>query len=73
MKELHLQGIGKKAATEAKNIKIGDVLIWNYGATSKVLNIEFSKTGKTLTVTTLAENGKQYERRLGANRLVAIQ
>lgn len=72
MKYIQLQGIGKRAATEAKNIKVGDTLIWNFGSTSQVIGVEFSKTGKTLTITTIA-GGKQYERRLGAERLVAIQ
>lgn len=74
MKEVQLQGIGKRPATESKNIKIGDTLIWNYGATSKVIGVEFSKSGKTLTITTISgSDGKQYTRRLGAERLVAIQ
>lgn len=74
MKQIQLQGIGKRTATEAKNIKVGDVLIWNFGATSQVIGIEFSKTGKTLTIQTISgSDGKQYERRLGAERLVAIQ
>lgn len=71
---VQLQGIGKRPATAAKNIKIGDTLIWNYGATSTVKKIEFSKTGKTLTITTISNgDGKEYQRRLGAERLVAIK
>lgn len=74
MKKIQLQGIGKQTATEAKNIKVGDTLVWNYGATSTVKAIEFSKTGKTLTVTTISNSdGKEYQRRLGAERLVGIR
>lgn len=74
MKTIQLQGIGKHPATEAKNIQIGNTLVWNFGATSTVKAIEFSKTGKTLTITTISgSDGKEYQRRLGAERLVAIR
>lgn len=38
---------------EAKDIKVGDFRVWNDGSFSKVVNIKFSKTGKTLDITCL--------------------
>lgn len=67
-----LQGIGVVGGITAKNIKVGDVLVWNFGSTSKVVSIEFSKTGKTLKVTT-EHNGELYERRFNAERIVVVK
>lgn len=51
MKEIKLQGIyGKKEAKEIKDLKIGDVITWNYGYQSEVVEMIPSKTGKTFTV-----------------------
>lgn len=49
MKEVHLQGIGKKEAREAKKLHVGDVITWNYGYKSEVVGMTPSKTGKTIT------------------------
>lgn len=68
----HLQGIGRVQAKPAREIKIGDVLVWNYGYTSRVLGIEPSKTGKTLVVK-IEQNGRLYERKMKADRLVAYR
>lgn len=72
MKKLHLQGIGEQNATEAQNVKVGDVLVWNYGYTSTVKSISTNKSGKTLLFTT-ESNGKIYQRRVNINRLLAVQ
>lgn len=74
---IRLQGIGVVEGIKAKNIKIGDVLVWNFGGTSKVIAIEFSKTGKTLTITVEYVNYsgeiETAERRLNAERIVAVK
>lgn len=70
--EIQLQGIGKRKAIVAKDLKVGMVTIWNYGFTETVKSIEFSKTGKTLKAVIVSESGKEYERKLSATRLVAI-
>lgn len=74
---IRLQGIGVVDGIKAKNIKIGDELVWNFGGTSKVLSIEFSKTGKTLTIITEYVNYsgelETFERRLNAERIVAVR
>lgn len=45
---MRLQGIGMVEGTEAGKIQIGDVLRWNNGGLSRVAEIEFTKTGKTI-------------------------
>ena len=69
--KIHLQGHGKQEAKFAESIKIGDVLMWNYGATSKVINI-ISETPKYITLGIQEESGNIYERRLKKDRLVAF-
>ena len=39
MQTIHLQGIGEKPAIPAKELKIGDVTIWNYGFTETIIGI----------------------------------
>lgn len=70
-----LQGLYcPRNARKAKNIIPGDILAWNFGHTSKVLNLEFSKTGKTVNITfEETENGKIYSRKFGSERLIAVQ
>lgn len=72
MKTRHLQGIGNKPAIPAKELKVGTIILWNYGYTSEVLDIVPSKSGKTLIATTKSESGNIYQRRFNADKLVAI-
>jgi hypothetical protein len=48
-KTIHLQGIGKVQATEAENLKLGSVLVWNFGNKSKVVDI-MPRGKKQLTI-----------------------
>ena len=48
MEKVHLQGIGNKDARQAKELNIGDVIMWNYGYKSEVVGMTPSKTGKTI-------------------------
>jgi hypothetical protein len=77
MKTIRLEGIGVLEGIEAKDLKVGDVTIWNYGGLEKITSITPSKTGKTLKVGIEYTNFKgeivQSERKLNANRVVAIQ
>ena len=51
MGEIKLQGIyGKKQGKEVKDLKIGDVITWNYDYQSEVVEMIPSKTGKTFTI-----------------------
>ena len=45
-----LQGIsGQQKGTKTKDLKIGDIIIWNFGYESEIVEINPSKTGKTIT------------------------
>lgn len=72
---IKLQGIsGQKAATQVKNVKVGDVIIWNFGYKSEVIEIIPSKTKKTYTIQLKSfEDCKIRERKLGADRLVVVE
>ena len=72
MKEIKLQGIyGKKEAKEVKDLKIGDVITWNYGYQSEVVEMIPSKTGKTFTVMLKSlSDGIVRDRKMKATTLV---
>lgn len=71
MKTILLQGIGEKPAKCASTIKAGDTILWNFGYTSKVLNVELK--GKSAYITTLSESGNTYQRRFAQTRLLGIK
>jgi len=74
-KTVHLQGIGSRPAKAVKDLNQygGDVIIWNYGYKSIVLRLIPSDSGKTFSATLKSlDSGKVTTRRLGANRLVAV-
>ena len=70
-----LQGIhGEKQGTPTKNLKVGDVIVWNYGYKSEVVEIIPSKTGKTITFMLKSlESGKISPRKMGSDRLVVVE
>lgn len=70
-----LQGIsGQQQGTKTKDLKIGDVIIWNFGYKSEVVEITPSKTGKTITFMLKSfESGSVSARKMGAERLVVIE
>lgn len=72
MEQIKLQGIyGTKEAKEVKDLKIGDIITWNYGYQSEVVEIIPSKTGKTFTVMLKSlQDGIIRDRKMGATRLV---
>lgn len=69
-----LQGIYEhQAGTAVKNLKVGDVLIWNFGYKSEVIDLIPSKTGKTITAMLKSfEDGQIRPRKMGAERLVVV-
>lgn len=70
---IRLQGIGKRQAKKAGEIKVGDVLVWNYGETSTVLEI-VKTTPKTIVYRGICNSSNyEYERRLLSTRLVAYK
>lgn len=70
-----LQGIyGEQKGTATKDLKVGDVIIWNFGYKSEVVEIIPSKTGKTITFMLRSlESGNVNPRKMGADRLVVIE
>ena len=70
-----LQGIhGAQKGTPTKNLKVGDVIVWNYGYKSEVVEIIPSKTGKTITFMLKSfESGNINPRKMGADRLVVVE
>lgn len=72
---IKLQGIsGQQEGTKTKDLKIGDVIIWNFGYKSEVVEITPSKTGKTITFMLKSfESGNIAPRKMGAERLVVVE
>lgn len=70
-----LQGIyGQQTGTPTKDLKVGDVIIWNYGYKSEVVEIIPSKTGKTITFMLKSlDSGNISPRKMVAERLVVVE
>jgi len=71
MARIRLEGTGWHDAKPVRELKVGDVIEWNYGYKSTVLELRPTKTGKQIYVT-LESRGTEHIRRMGAERLVAI-
>lgn len=77
---VHLQGFkGYFKGTKTIDIKVGDVLVWNYGLLSKVISKEIAPSGKsvylitqsfTKTVNGEVKYGTLQRRRHGMNTLL---
>lgn len=73
MSKIHLQGIGEHKAIPARELKVGMCIVWNYGYESLVDGIEFSKTGKTLSLTLIDQaTQRANRRRVNASTMVAV-
>ena len=74
MKKIHLQWVGDVPAIEAKDLKPGMITVWNGGFTEGVLEVEPSKSGKTIKVK-IKSNSSDYvgTRTMKADRLVAVK
>ncbi|CAM3933105.1 hypothetical protein [Vibrio aquimaris] len=72
MQTIRLQSIGHVPAIEAGQVTAGDVLVWNFGATSKVIEV-VKTTPKQIVLLLEGESGERYERRLGKARLVGFK
>ena len=72
MKKIKLQGIyTRQEAKEVKELKVGDVITWNYEYKSEVVDIIPSKTGKTFTMMLKSlQDGIVRERKMKATSLV---
>lgn len=74
-KLIKLQGVyGHHKGTPAKELKIGDVLVWNGGITSEVVGMKPSRTGKTIVFQMKStQDGEVLDRRMNAETLVVVQ
>jgi len=71
--KIQLERVGEVDARKVANLKKGDIIMYNFGSTSRVVNIESSKSGKTYNVTTKSSiSGNEYTRKYSANSLVGI-
>ena len=73
---MRLQGIGLVAAQPAENIKVGDVLVWNYGATETVVSVApKGNVSLSLVISYKSYGGtiEQTTRTLKKSRLVCIR
>ena len=72
--KVKLQGIHTaQDAKQAKDLCKGDIIKWNFGYTSEVLDVIPSASRKTITYVTKDEKGKVWTNKTTANRLFAIK
>ena len=72
MKTIQLQQVGKVSAKPAFDFKVGESMAWNFGSTTKIINI-VKETAKMITFQFDSEkNGETHERKFLKTRLVAI-
>ena len=70
-----LQGINEhQQGTPINKLKVGDVIVWNFGYKSEVMELIPSKTGKTITAILKShDSGNISPRKMGAERLVVVE
>lgn len=75
MAKIKLQGISQRfEGVAAKDLKIGDILVWNYGYKSEIVNIQTSKTGKTFILSLKSfETGNISDRKTTAMREFVVE
>ena len=71
--KIRLQQIGWRNAIKASELKVGDIMICNFGETQTITNIMPTKSGKMLNYTVLCKDGKLYNTRTSRDRLFAVQ
>ncbi len=70
---IKLQGIyGQQKAIRAAELKPGMVTVWNYGYKEIIKSIQPTKSGKSVKCIIICESGKELERTMRNDRLVAI-
>lgn len=71
---IHLQGIGKVPAMSVENLKVGDVIIWNYGNKSRIISISPTEAKKMMNIELQSlQDGVLRNRRMLASTLVGIE
>lgn len=71
--EIWLQSHGWQKAVKASELKPGMVTMWNGGCTETIKTIETTKSGKSVKMIIIDDgSGKEYDRTMRVDRLVAI-
>lgn len=72
---MRLQGIYYELPEKAvKDLKIGDIITWNFGYKSQVVDLTPTKSGKSYNVSLKSlQDGIVRDRQMRATRLVAAQ
>lgn len=75
MSKIKLQGIPQKFdGVAARDLKAGDIILWNFGYKSEIINIQVSKTGKTIVLSLKSlETGNISDRKTTAAREFAVE
>lgn len=70
---IHLQGIGRTYAIKAGEVKVGTVLVFNYGYCYTVVGVERAKSGKSVKLTMRShENDRVYEQTKRTESLIGV-
>ncbi|MGX8835306.1 hypothetical protein ACWG0P_13985 [Amedibacillus sp. YH-ame6] len=71
---MKLQGVyGDRQSIKASQLKVNNIMLWNYGYKEKILNIEETKSGKSLKLKILCvESNKTLTRVLRKESLVCL-
>lgn len=69
--KIRLQSVGWRNAIPAKELKIGDVILYNFGEKGTIVNIGKSKTGKSIQYTVRSKSG-DWDRKTSLDRLFAV-
>ena len=72
MKTIQLQYWGTQKAIEAKNLKTGDITVWNFGIENTVLEI-VGETKTMIKVLLGNDKGTQGIRKMKKTRLVGVK
>ena len=73
MNKVQLQGRGKREGKKVGELKIGDVIMWNFGATSTVVDLIPTKSGKSIKCMLKSnQDGIVRDRLMRVDRLVAM-
>lgn len=68
---IHLQFYGNAPAVKAKDLRVGDTTVWNWGGEEEILSITPSKSGTSLHME-VKTNGKIYQRTCRSDRLIGL-
>ena len=69
--KIWLQHVGYKPAVKAETLKVGDVLMWNWGYTSTITNIIKVSAKSKKKKKKSDDSGNIHQKKISKNRLVA--